>query len=156
MLKSNQGEIRMWIDRAAENSYGLQNLFEEYLDRECFNNIRIIETKAIRGGERVYVVKATQYVKDIEKTFYFGDFSVCVDLMENPSYARKSNDILFDAGWFLILHSNLKKEDRAKYKAEAREYHIKKLEDDMEILKSFWGKRKVSMPQNTADETLEK
>ena len=141
----------MWIDKAAENSYGLHNLFEEYLDRDAFHKIKIVGKKRI-GEEEVYVVKATQYIKDIEKTFYFGDFSVGVDMMENPNYVRKERDVLNDVGWYLIMSSKLGKQDGQEYKAQAREYQLKKLEDDLELIKQFYGKRKTKKRNAVAEE----
>ena len=137
----------MWIEKAAENSYGLVSLFNDFLNRESYHKIEIVGKQKIAGEEEVYVVKAIHYLKDIEKTFYFGDFSVGLDLMENP-YPKKQRDLLNDVSWSLILSSKLNKEDRKKYMSEAREYQINQIKENLEFVKEFYGKRKSTKTQN--------
>ena len=133
-----------WIEKAAKNgTYGnIYFLFEDFFDREAFNNIRILETKKI-GEEEFYVVKATEYVKNIEKTFYINDFSVMTDFMENSSHQRKSSDTLNDIGWNIIIKSKLSKEDGDEYWAQAREYQLNKIKESIGLVKVFYGKKKT-------------
>lgn len=138
----------MWIEKAAENTYDVKNLFEEFLNKEVFDSIKVIGKEKIAGGEEVYVVKATQYVKNIEKTFYFNDFSVGVDLMEN-SYPRKQRDVLNDVEWTLVVASRLNKEDKKQYKAEAREYQMNQVKENLDLIKEFYGKMKAKKWEET-------
>lgn len=127
----------MWIEKAAKNTFGnIFYLFEEFLDINTFNDINIIGTKKINDTD-VYVVKARQYVKNIEKTFYFGDFSVMTDLMDNSSYVRKSSSVINDMSWGIILYSKLNNNEVGEYKKQFVQYQKNKLKNDSELLKSF-------------------
>ena len=137
----------MWIEKVAENGIDIQKLFEEFLNKETFDSIKVVGKQKIAGGEDVYVVKATQYVKDIEKTFYFGDFSVGVDMMEN-SYPRKQRDLLNDVAWTLVVASKLDEQDKKQYKAEAREYQLNKIKEELALVDEFYGKRKTTKSED--------
>ena len=127
----------MWIDEAVKNTHNnYYFLFEEFLDANTYNNIVILGKNKV-GDTDVYVVKANQYVKNIERTFYFGDFSVMTDLMDNQSYVRKNADIMNDMSWGIILHSKLSKENAREYKRQFKQYHRNKMKEDSEHLKTF-------------------
>ena len=127
----------MWIDKAAEKTFGRNfYLFEEFLDAEAYNNIKIIGKTKV-GDTEVYEVTATQYVKDVERTFYFGDFSVMTDLMDYPGYVRKNSDVVNDMKWALHLYSRLSKEDAREYKKQFKEYHKKQMQEDKDMLKTL-------------------
>ena len=144
----------MWIDKAAEHAYGLYSLFNEYLSREAFHRLEIVGKQKI-GDEEVYVVKATQHIKNVEKTFYFGDFSVGVDLMENQGYVRKARDVVNDAGWYLTMLTCLSKEDKDIYCNQAREYQLKKNANDLATIKQIFEKKIAKRQTNTEENTLE-
>ena len=126
----------MWIDKAEPSYSGKRYLFEEFLDAHGYNSVEIVGEKQINNTQ-VYVVKANYYVKDLIKQFYFNDFSVMTDIMENESYVLKDRNINIDLHWGLYIKSRLNKEESKAYVKEFKDYHKKELEREKEELKYF-------------------
>ena len=127
----------MWIEKASEATCGnIFYLFEEFLDQYCYNHIRIMGKKEIADTES-YEVIANNYIKDQERTFYFNDYSVMTDLMDNPSYVVKENNILNDTSWAIILYSKLYGEDEKQYKKDFKQYQLNRLQKDKEYIREM-------------------
>ena len=84
-----------------------------------------------------YEVIANNYIKDQERTFYFNDYSVMTDLMDNPSYVVKENNILNDTSWAIILYSKLNGEEEKQYKKDFKQYQLNRLQKDKEYIKEM-------------------
>ena len=127
----------MWLEKASKKTYGnVRYIIEEFLDSYGYNEIKVDGKDKINNVD-VYIVNAHQYVKNINRTFYFGDFSVMTDIMDNPSYVRKSNDIVSDMTWGLYIYSKLDKHEISEYKKQFKQYHKQMIKNDEDFMQNL-------------------
>ena len=122
----------MWLDKVAKTESLKRYFFEEFLDMFGYNQVRIVGKDQI-DNSTAYVVKANYYVKDLECTFYFSDYSVMTDLMNNPSYRLKQNNFCIDRQWAILVSSHLSKEDSREYKKEFKERVRNRLKEERDF-----------------------
>ena len=125
------GRKECWIDKATKNNASLMRyLFEDFLDGYGFNNVSVVGNY-IEDGKKIYHVQAKNHVKNTVKNFYFNDFSLMTDIMDNSQYVRKIRDAVVDAGWSLYVSINLNNEEKKQYKQEFKQYQKAKQKEDM-------------------------